>query len=143
MAEEMQARHEDFDQNSNGTFYTYACLHSHTRFFFPLMHFCKCPCGQHGFEVILLMEVCQVTSRHSNRNQTSPGLDDRDHVSKSTVDNTDRDAPHEPEIRGNTFLHYSQRQSPDNTRKKKDNRKDSKGDLMVPNFCSSLMELIL
>lgn len=89
------------------------------------------------------MEVCQVTSRHSNGNQTSPGLDNRDHVSKSTVDNADRDAPHEPEIRGNTFLHYSQRQSAGNTHKKEDNRKDSKGDLMVRIFCWSLMELIL
>lgn len=88
------------------------------------------------------MEVCQVTSRHSNRNQTSPGLDDRDHVSKSAVDNADRDAPHEAEIRGNASLHYSQRHSAGNTRKK-DNRKDSKGDLMVRIFCSSLMELIL
>lgn len=103
--------------------------------FFPLMHFWKYPCGQRGFNVILLMEVCQVTSRHSNRNQTSPGPDDRDHVSKSTVDNADRDAPHEPEIRGNTFLHYSQRHSAGNTRKKEDNRKDSKGDLMVRIFC--------
>lgn len=110
--------------------------------FFPLMHFCKYLCGQRGFNVILPMEVCQVTSRHSNRNQTSPGLDDRDHVSKSAVDNADRDASHEAEIRGNTSLHYSQRQSAGNTLKK-DNRKDSKGDLMVRIFCSSLMELIL
>lgn len=36
-----------------------------------------------------------MTSRHSNGYQTSLGLDDRDRVSKSTVDNAHRDAPHE------------------------------------------------
>lgn len=95
----MQVSQENLDQNSNGSFLS-ICTFAQQHNFFPLMHFGKSQCWQRGFIVILLMEACQVTSRHSNRNQTSPVQDNRDHVSKSTVDNTDRDAPHEPEIRG-------------------------------------------